>query len=130
MILALALVAASASVDPAAMVEITRETIGVAAQVRCPKAAGDEIVVCSRASARDKLFLPLPRGLEPGDRRIQNALGERARLASIGKYDTPVPIGPAGEYGTTLHMIAQSVGEGTFTPLHKRFEGPDLVFGK
>ena len=99
----------------------------VAAFVLCPKATGDEIVVCSRASERDKFFLPLPRAAEPGDSRVVNALGERARLAAIGKYSTPSAVGPGGESGWTLHAISEAVGEGVFVPLHRRFEGPDIV---
>ena len=120
---------AAAALSPAEMVEHARERIAIAAMIHCPKPVGDEIVVCSRASARDKLMLPLPRELPPGDRRIENALGERAALANMHKWNEPTTVGPGGEYGTTLYMVAQAVGEGTFTPLHKRFEGPDVVYG-
>lgn len=119
---------AAASLTPAAQVEAARERIAVAALVRCPKSIGDEIVVCARASIRDRFFLPLPSDPEPGSRKVENALGERARLAAIGKYSTSSAVGPMGEYGATLHMISLAVGEGTFTPLHKRFGGPDVDY--
>lgn len=125
--LALAILAA-ATLSPAAQVEAANERIAVAAMVRCPKSTGDEIVVCARASARDKLFLPLPSQPAPGSPKVVNALGERARLAAIGKYSTPSPVGPNGEYGSMLHMISEAVGEGTFTPLRKRFSGPDVEY--
>ena len=126
MIFALAL--AAATMSPAAMVEAASERIAVAARLRCPKATGDEVIVCGRASARDRFLLPLPRVPEPGSKSVVNALGERAELAAMHKYSEPSTVGMGGEYGGTLYMISKAVGDGTFTPLHRRFEGPDVEY--
>ncbi len=96
--------------------------------IRCPNAIGDEIVVCSRATTRDKFLLPLPSMPEPGERQIQNVPGERLRLANIHKWDEPNAVGYGGQYGYTLHMVAEAAAAGTFVPLHQRFGGPDVEY--
>ncbi len=125
--LPLLLLAASIAADPADLVEASREIIGVAASIRCPKAVGDEVVVCGRASARDKFLLPLPSPPTPGSAAAVDALGERKRLLAIGKWDAPSPVGPGGETGWTLHSIAAAVDGRDFIPLHRQFEGPDIL---
>ena len=125
LIAALGLATALTAASP---VEAARERIAIAAGVKCPAATGDEILVCGRASARDKYLLPLGTPPDPSSPKTENVYGERKRLANIAKWDEPSAVGPGGKVGYTLINIDAWAAYSGYKPLLERFAGPDIVY--
>ncbi len=109
-------------------VEAARERIAIAAGVKCPAPTGDEILVCGRASERDKYLLPFPVTPNPASPKTENVYAERKRFANIGKWDEPSVVGPAGKVGYTLAEIDNWATYSGYKPLLERFGGPDIVY--
>lgn len=111
----------------ASPVEAARDRIAIAAGIKCPAPTGDEILVCGRASVRDKYLLPFPVAPDPASPTTENVYGERKRFANIGKWDTPTAVGPGGMTGHSVAEIDKWADYSGYQPLLERWAGPDLV---